>query len=260
VDHNHHHQVNHVDSMLRSLSVFSSSLRSLDLWGIQCTSTMLVELTHLPLSLTKLHLFLSGIQIPSLWKEFFQYHHQLESVGIRGQVLPSWLLSMLVSSLSSSLHELVFFEHGLTSACFSSFIWISFFQIPSIQSSLRRLTVHYINDNPVLYDLIARSSLSYFSIPTYFVSPDCLHRLSQSRNLLTIPGLTTTQNEGALFFRCIQNQVQLDAWKRVCFLVAWMRANADNPIQDSGLDWVRSMYWNTSSNVLSQFMQDFDSG
>jgi hypothetical protein len=56
------------------------------------------------------------------------------------------------------------------------------------------------------------------------------------------------------YLHIVRNRQRHETWCRIVFLLAWMRTNHDNGLQDSGLDFVRSAYWGTAVNSLYQFL------
>lgn len=97
---------------------------------------------------------------------------------------------------------------------------------------------------------IARFQMEYYDDPWW---PDPSYILSNSQLIDYQDPYSTSLS--TVHLHILRNRQRHELWCRIVFLLAWMRANHDNGLQDSGLDFVRSAYWGTAVNVLYQFLR-----
>jgi hypothetical protein len=150
--------------------------------------------------------------------------------------------------------------------------WLTVHQI--LSSPLRSLTIQncFLDTsrssllpppNPSIQSLVMSTHLTYLNVhKTLMDCQDPNWKWFQTcPNLLELPPEPNEQrreNPESVFLAawyCGRNRAHLELWQRVCFLLAWFRANQGHPLMDSGLDWVRSCYWGFETNLVSLFLE-----
>jgi hypothetical protein len=271
------------DAAFVYLPRFRDSLQRINLDGTYVTSALFDILCGCPL--------LHTVHLPSnLWnttitETILRAYHSfccscpLQLLSLRGHLTPS----MLNVHELATLTDLKLYPES----SWSLEEWIPFLQSHQrIDSPLHRLTIEYDDynddedadedeedaDNDDVCSFHARwfQELSKTHITELYIHSFKENSIQGESELLhqpylliyqSIPDPNRTLDEVGSDLQCdfqchlLQNRIRHELWCRVCFLLAWMRANANNPLQDSALDFVRSDYWGCIVNPLSQFLR-----
>jgi hypothetical protein len=234
-------------------------LSSLDVSGILLDVKNLLYLFGLHLSLTSLSLRLDTSTLLPSWKLLQQEWNTFATSScsnLRDLKIDCSEIRLCFMDWMAQLPSLetLMVDHTYSEEAW----WIRFLHHPHVRTHLHSFHCRMPKQfSTAFFEAVAASSIAILTLPGQRLFDQHIRVLLPDRHLIGIQvSWRYTERQNQLQWQCIQNQVHLDAWKRICFLLAWMRANQNNPIQDSGLDWVRSEYWDMPCNLLSQFMRE----